>query len=744
MPCGVIDFGDVTRTLRVCELAVAASIAYGHEPDDPICAAAEIVRGFDAACPLDDAELEVLPHLIAARAAIVAVGTEQQAALEPHNAYAQRVRAGDWAICETAAAQPTALVDAVLRRACGRSDGRPLPARAAGPLAAPRRRARCRRRPLADRARPGHAARRDRRARRGALARDARALERRAGDDPPRPRRLRPGGQRGAGAAGRSRRARGRARARARGRRDRRAPGRARAHVAAGESVAAGSVVGRLAPGGELPPHLHVQVAPAGLTDAAGPRDAGPRGGLARALPASGRAALACRVPERRRARAARPPSGRDPAGAAALLRGSARDRARPAPASLRRAGPRLSGLRQQRRRRRTQPSARDGRRHAPAAPAQHELALPVREHDGLRRAAGGARCRTRSSGCSSSRPDRRPTTSRCASRARPRTGATSSASATPTTAGRPRPTRCRRAPSTTRWARCRSRRACTRCSRPTPTAAPMAPPGSMRGSSTPRRCARPSAGSRPSVALPPPSSARRCTATPAASSCPTATWRRRTLTCERPGGVCIADEVQVGYGRLGAHFWGFEQQGVVPDIVTIAKATGNGHPVAAVITTAAIADALEGQGGFFASVGGGPVSCEIGLAVLDVLEEEQLQENARRVGAVLRAGLEQLVDRHEIAGAAHGMGLYLGLDLVRDREPGSRRARRPLRSASDCANGGRSSSRPATARTCSSSSRRSSSSSATPTGWWRRWTACSRAAGSADSRCNRFSGLTD
>jgi 4-aminobutyrate aminotransferase-like enzyme len=134
-------------------------------------------------------------------------------------------------------------------------------------------------------------------------------------------------------------------------------------------------------------------------------------------------------------------------------------------------------------------------------------------------------------------------------------------------------------------------------------------------------------------------------------------------------GGICIADEVQVGYGRLGAHFWGFEQQGVVPDIVTIAKATGNGHPVAAVITTAAIADALQGQGGFFASVGGGPVSCEIGLAVLDVIEEEKLQDNALRVGGALRAGLDELVVRHEIAGAAHGMGLYLGLDLVRDRE---------------------------------------------------------------------------
>jgi 4-aminobutyrate aminotransferase-like enzyme len=133
-------------------------------------------------------------------------------------------------------------------------------------------------------------------------------------------------------------------------------------------------------------------------------------------------------------------------------------------------------------------------------------------------------------------------------------------------------------------------------------------------------------------------------------------------------GGLCIADEVQVGYGRLGAHFWGFEQQGVVPDIVTIAKATGNGHPVAAVITTTAIADALQGQGGFFASVGGGPVSCAAGLAVLDVLAEERLQENAMRVGGALRAGLEELVGRHAIAGAAHGIGLYLGLDLVRDR----------------------------------------------------------------------------
>ena len=123
-------------------------------------------------------------------------------------------------------------------------------------------------------------------------------------------------------------------------------------------------------------------------------------------------------------------------------------------------------------------------------------------------------------------------------------------------------------------------------------------------------------------------------------------------------GGVCIADEVQVGYGRLGAHFWGFEQQGVVPDIVTIAKATGNGHPGRRRHHDDARSPTrCEGQGGFFASVGGGPVSCEIGLAVLDVIEEEGLQENALRVGGALRAGLEELVApaRDRRRGARHG-----------------------------------------------------------------------------------------
>lgn len=132
-------------------------------------------------------------------------------------------------------------------------------------------------------------------------------------------------------------------------------------------------------------------------------------------------------------------------------------------------------------------------------------------------------------------------------------------------------------------------------------------------------------------------------------------------------GGLCIADEVQVGAGRLGHHFWGFEQQGVVPDIITIAKPFGNGHPLGAVITRREIADSLAGQGALFSSSGGSPVSCQIGLAVLDIIEEEGLQQNAREVGDYLRGRLEELATRHPIIGAVHGMGLYLGLELIRD-----------------------------------------------------------------------------
>ena len=140
-------------------------------------------------------------------------------------------------------------------------------------------------------------------------------------------------------------------------------------------------------------------------------------------------------------------------------------------------------------------------------------------------------------------------------------------------------------------------------------------------------------------------------------------------------GGLCIADEVQVGYGRPGRHFWAFEQQRVVPDLVTIAKPAGNGHPLGAVICTRALADALDAREDLFSSPGGGPVSCAIGLAVLDALEREGLQENARVVGDHLTARLAPLADRFEPVerAARHG-------PLPRAGPLVERRRRSPLR----------------------------------------------------------------
>ena len=134
-------------------------------------------------------------------------------------------------------------------------------------------------------------------------------------------------------------------------------------------------------------------------------------------------------------------------------------------------------------------------------------------------------------------------------------------------------------------------------------------------------------------------------------------------------GGLAVADEVQVGYGRLGDWFWGFEQQGVVPDIVAVAKAMGNGHPLGAVITSRDVAERYRAGGYFFSSTGGSPVSSVVGLAVLDVIRDEQLQENARTVGARLRKGLQQLAARHSLIGAVHGAGLYLGVEFVRNHD---------------------------------------------------------------------------
>src|SRR5262245_23848340 len=132
-------------------------------------------------------------------------------------------------------------------------------------------------------------------------------------------------------------------------------------------------------------------------------------------------------------------------------------------------------------------------------------------------------------------------------------------------------------------------------------------------------------------------------------------------------GGVCIADEVQAGFGRTGTHFWGFETQGVIPDIVTMAKGIGNGCPLAAVVTTPEIAAVLSTRI-HFNTFGGNPVVCAIGKAVLEVIEQENLQENSLKLGGHILAGLEKLKAKHEIIGDVRGKGLMLGIELVKNR----------------------------------------------------------------------------
>jgi 4-aminobutyrate aminotransferase-like enzyme/Ser/Thr protein kinase RdoA (MazF antagonist) len=134
-------------------------------------------------------------------------------------------------------------------------------------------------------------------------------------------------------------------------------------------------------------------------------------------------------------------------------------------------------------------------------------------------------------------------------------------------------------------------------------------------------------------------------------------------------GGVCVADEVQTGFGRAGTHFWMFETQDVVPDIVTLGKPIGNGYPLGAVITTPEIAASFANGMEYFNTFGGNPVSCAVGLAVLDVIHDEELQQNALEVGEYLKAGLEQLKSAHSLIGDVRGEGLFIGIELVRDRE---------------------------------------------------------------------------
>jgi 4-aminobutyrate aminotransferase-like enzyme/Ser/Thr protein kinase RdoA (MazF antagonist) len=134
-------------------------------------------------------------------------------------------------------------------------------------------------------------------------------------------------------------------------------------------------------------------------------------------------------------------------------------------------------------------------------------------------------------------------------------------------------------------------------------------------------------------------------------------------------GGVCIADEVQVGFARVGTHFWGFETQGAIPDIVTMGKPIGNGHPLGAVVTTREIADAFANGMEYFNTYGGNPVSCAVGLEVLDIIRDENLQDHSLATGEHFMGRLRRLQDRHALIGDVRGLGLFIGIEMVRERE---------------------------------------------------------------------------
>ena len=136
-----------------------------------------------------------------------------------------------------------------------------------------------------------------------------------------------------------------------------------------------------------------------------------------------------------------------------------------------------------------------------------------------------------------------------------------------------------------------------------------------------------------------------------------------------RAGGVIIADEVQPGFGRLGTHFWGHEKMGFVPDIVTIGKPMANGHPVAAVIAPRDTMYQFRNAFRYFNTFGGNPVSAAAAMATLQVVQQENLMQNAQAVGDYAKAGLSELAKRHDCIGDVRGSGLFFGADLVLDRE---------------------------------------------------------------------------
>ena len=144
---------------------------------------------------------------------------------------------------------------------------------------------------------------------------------------------------------------------------------------------------------------------------------------------------------------------------------------------------------------------------------------------------------------------------------------------------------------------------------------------------------------------------------------------QRAASLVREAGGLFVADEVQPGFGRTGRNFWGFEADDVVPDIVTMGKPMGNGHPVSAMVAREELVAEFGARGRYFNTFGGNPVSCAAALAVLDVIEEESLMQNALEVGGCLEAGLRQLAGSHECIGDIRANGLFAAVELVTERD---------------------------------------------------------------------------
>ena len=151
-------------------------------------------------------------------------------------------------------------------------------------------------------------------------------------------------------------------------------------------------------------------------------------------------------------------------------------------------------------------------------------------------------------------------------------------------------------------------------------------------------------------------------------------------------GGFFIADEVQAGFGRFGSHMWGHQRLGVIPDIVTLGKPMGNGHPLAGVIARPDLVNAFAGRNMYFNTFGGNPVSAAVGTAVLDVLQDERLLQNAVAVGNYTLQRLAKLAERHALIGDVRGAGLFFAVELVADRQAKTPATAEPSGSSISCA----------------------------------------------------------